>query len=77
MKLSEQLRQDHDCGDYGKALEGYSERAKELEDALRWYADEIEALAKNLEEKKDEAVLAFITVLSLDAGRRAKKVCAV
>lgn len=34
MKLSEQLQQDHDCGDFGKALEGYAERAKKLETAL-------------------------------------------
>lgn len=32
MKLSEQLKQDHECGDFGKALEGYSEKAKVLED---------------------------------------------
>lgn len=31
MKLSEQLRQDHESGDFGKALEGYSERAEALE----------------------------------------------
>ena len=31
MKLSEQLKQDHECGDFGKALEGYSERAEALE----------------------------------------------
>lgn len=30
-KLSEQLRQDHESGDFGKALEGYAERAEELE----------------------------------------------
>jgi len=41
MKLSEQLKQDHECWDFGKALEGYSERAKELE-------DEIEALKSDL-----------------------------
>lgn len=34
MKLSEQLQQDHDCGDFGKALECYAERAKQLEDLL-------------------------------------------
>jgi hypothetical protein len=34
MKLSDQLQQDHDCGDFGKALEGYAERAKKLEDLL-------------------------------------------
>lgn len=34
MTLSEQLKQDHECGDFGKALEGYSEQAKALEDAI-------------------------------------------
>ena len=32
MKLSEQLQQMHDSGDCGKALEGYAERAKQLEE---------------------------------------------
>ena len=36
MKLSEQLKQDSDSGDFGRALEGYSERVKILEDALEW-----------------------------------------
>lgn len=31
MKLSEQLKQDHELGDFGKALDGYSERAAKLE----------------------------------------------
>ena len=34
MKLSEQLEQDNDCGDFGMALEGYSARAEQLEAAL-------------------------------------------
>lgn len=33
MKLSEQLKQDHESGDFGRALNGYSERAAVLEDA--------------------------------------------
>lgn len=32
MLLSERLKQDHDCGDYGQGLEGYSGHAKALED---------------------------------------------
>lgn len=37
MKLSEQLKQDHECGDFGKALDGYAERAEALErDAERY-----------------------------------------
>jgi len=31
MRLSEQLKQDHESGDFGKALEGYAEIAAELE----------------------------------------------
>lgn len=34
MKLSEQLKQDSDSGDFGRALEGYSERAEKLESEL-------------------------------------------
>ena len=36
MLLSEKLKQDHECGDFGKALAGYSEEAKRLEDAIIW-----------------------------------------
>jgi molybdate-binding protein len=35
MKLSEQLKQDHESGDFGKALEGYAERAEELEEIVQ------------------------------------------
>lgn len=34
MKLSEQLKIDHESGDFGRALDGYSERAEILEDAI-------------------------------------------
>jgi len=34
LKLSEQLKQDHESGDFGEALEGYSARAKALETRL-------------------------------------------
>ena len=37
MKLSEQLKQDSDSGDFGRALEGYVERATELEELVRKY----------------------------------------
>lgn len=43
MKLSEQLKQDHESGDFGNALEGYAERAEALEiDAARyrWIRDQ-------------------------------------
>lgn len=34
MKLSEQLKQDNESGDFGKALEGYAERASAMEEIL-------------------------------------------
>ena len=37
MKLSEQLKQDNDCGDFGQALEGYAEKAEKLELAAYGY----------------------------------------
>jgi len=41
-------------------------------DALEWYADEAKALAMNLQGgAHTSAVLATLTVLALDAGRRA------
>ncbi len=40
MKLSEQLKQDHECGDFGDVLAGYSERAEGLERAAEIYAAE-------------------------------------
>lgn len=33
-KLSEDLKQCHDSGDFGLGLEGFHERAKEIEDLL-------------------------------------------
>jgi hypothetical protein len=35
MKLSEELQQYHKSGDFGNALEGLTERAAQLEDALK------------------------------------------
>jgi len=41
-KLSVQLKQAHDCGDSGRALEGYWEMAKALEDEITELKAEIE-----------------------------------
>lgn len=40
-KLSEDLKQDHECGDFGLGLDGYHERAKELEDLLELCAKDL------------------------------------
>ena len=34
MKLSNQLAQDHNSGDFGMALEGYFDKARRLEDEI-------------------------------------------
>jgi len=43
MKLSEQLKQDHESGDCGRWLEGYAERAKQMEDIIKELCDCLEA----------------------------------
>lgn len=43
MKLSEKLQRDHDCGDFGKALEGYAECAKELEAEVKHLREQLSA----------------------------------
>lgn len=41
MKLSEQLKQDSDCGDFGHALDGYAERAAvEIRRLREWIRNE-------------------------------------
>lgn len=40
--LSEQLKEDHECGDFGKALSGYSERAAELESKVKQLEAELD-----------------------------------
>ncbi len=46
------------------------EELKVLREAIEWYRDEALALSINLAGKKDQAVLASVTMLSLDAGHR-------
>lgn len=40
MKLSEQLKQDNECGDFGNALDGYAEQVERLERAAESYVVE-------------------------------------
>lgn len=50
MILSEQLENDNNSGDFGKALEGYSERAKKIERMLESKDDQIRYLWKLLDD---------------------------
>lgn len=61
MKLSEQLKQDHECGDFGKALAGYSERAEKLESEIEQLRVQlagcgVAAMQNTAESIKDRAV---------------------
>lgn len=49
------------------------EELKRLREAVEWYRDEALALSINLAGKNDQAVLAGVTALSLDAGQRGIK----
>jgi len=44
------------------------------QEALQWYGKEAFAILENLVKKNDMAVLASVTVLELDAGKRAKDI---
>ena len=39
---------------------------------LEWYGEQAEAINRHMNQKKDLAVMACVTALSLDAGNRAK-----
>lgn len=54
-------------------VESVARRFETLRTALLWYADEAESLAKHMQHgAHTDAVLASLTVLSLDGGRRAR-----
>ncbi len=44
-----------------------------VKETLTWYMDESQAIKKNLTEKRDQAVLASVNILSMDNGDRAKR----
>lgn len=43
-------------------------------EALEWYGEQAEAIARHMDEKKDLVVMACVTALALDKGDRAKNV---
>jgi hypothetical protein len=60
MKLSEQLKQDHDSGDCGKALEGYSEKAQELENLIELCAKDIYSGTGVIKRKTALAIYTYV-----------------
>lgn len=58
---------------HAAALLDMAEDAERMRVALRWYGAEAESIARNMQTKppRPEACLASLTVLSLDAGKRA------
>lgn len=64
MKLSEQLKQDHECGDFGTALTGYSERAALLEEAVVAMVDDgwIYHGTEGMSEAQEKCYAAYLSV---------------
>lgn len=64
MKLSEQLKQDHDCGDFGNALKGYAERAALLEDAVLAMAEDgwLYFGAEGMSEAQEKCYAAYLVL---------------
>ena len=59
--------------DIDVAMQNMGLKIKRMQDALNFYRLEAEAIAKNMN-SNDEAVIASLHVLRLDAGNRAKDV---
>lgn len=62
-----------DCNCHEVKRRNCPTRIPKLVAALEFYKSEAEAIAKNFD-VNDEALLASITILKLDAGNKAKKV---
>lgn len=69
MRLSEQLKQDHECGDFGKALAGYYERAALLEEAVIAMAEDgwLSFGAEGMSEAQQKCYAAYLSVLTTNA----------
>ena len=60
-----------------REIETLLEQNAKMRSALLWYADEAKAIAQHMTEKYNEqALLASMTVLALDAGNRARQALA-
>jgi len=70
MRLSERLKQDHESGDFGKALDGYSEIAKCLE-------EEIAALRQIIEIYDNNKPLFYTAKMSIDFAKKAIQMTAL
>ncbi|MDH5572340.1 MAG: hypothetical protein OEY89_11280 [Gammaproteobacteria bacterium] len=66
MKLSEQLKQDHECGDFGKALEGYSEKAEEIEGLLMMCIKDIYSQSGKIKKKTVLKVYHYVNDNNID-----------
>ena len=64
MRLSEQLRQDHESGDFGKAFSGYAERAAMLEEAVIEMAEDgwLDHGAEGMSEAQEKCYAAYLTI---------------
>ena len=72
--LSKQLARDHASGDFGRALEGYSEIAKQLEDALLSKCQQLNAANSLIRTYREEFDKLEKQILALQAALAAKDV---
>ena len=68
MKLSEQLKQDHECGDFGAALEGYSQRAEEIESLLNLCAQDLYSPSGKLKKSTAIKMVKYVHANGIDVS---------
>jgi hypothetical protein len=66
-------RERNTCREAAEAIAALRARAEQAEAALRWYAEKAEAMARysGAQPPQTDAMMAVVTELTLDAGRRA------
>ncbi len=67
MKLSEDLKQCDASGDFGKALEGYAERAKQLEDLLLLCCKDLFSSTGKFKKKTALELMKYVRRFNLDS----------
>jgi hypothetical protein len=61
MKLSQKLKQDDTCGDFGDALNGYSDEAKEIEDLLQMCIKDLYSQSGNFKKKTALSIVKYVS----------------
>lgn len=68
MKLSEELRQDNDCGDFDEAQQGYAERAEEIEKLLMMCINDLYSSSGKFKKKTALALVRYTHANNIDVN---------